>query len=338
MEKRKFDHITLAAKGQTGPGVLDSRFYYEPALKGHPQQDTNLEVQFLGKKMRAPLWISSMTGGTELAYQINRNLAYACRKFGLGMGLGSCRPILEGRPIDDFDLRGLIGNDTPFYANIGVAQVEFLYREGNLKRLEELGEKLKVDGIIIHLNPLQEWVQPEGDRYYLSPIDLIDECLNQIKIPFMVKEVGQGFGPRSLKELMKRPLAAIDMAGFGGTNFTKIETLRNAKECSENDMALARVGHTVDEMVTFVNQAIKESESWACQEFIVSGGIKTTLDGYYYLKKAKFKSIYGLASRILRPAMEGEKALEQFIQAEIDTLSLAEQMLTIRDTQDDCGN
>src|SRR4029453_6119933 len=103
----------------------DSRFRYEPMLSSHPSQDLDLSISFLGKILKAPLWVSSMTGGTELALTINHRLAASCAKYGLGMGLGSCRPLLDNlNRIKDFDVRNIIGPDLPLFANLGIAQVE----------------------------------------------------------------------------------------------------------------------------------------------------------------------------------------------------------------------
>ena len=113
---------------------LDDRFYYEPLLSAHPSE-TN-PVGFLGKKLRAPIWVSSMTGGTELARKINTNLARACREFGMGMGLGSCRSLLDrDEYLGDFNVRELIGDELPFYANLGIAQVEQLIKGGATEKV-----------------------------------------------------------------------------------------------------------------------------------------------------------------------------------------------------------
>ncbi|MGM0504397.1 MAG: isopentenyl-diphosphate delta-isomerase, partial [Bacteroidota bacterium] len=124
MEKRKKDHIDLALNSQSSAIEHDDRFNYEPMLKPHPKQD-DLSISFLGRTMKNPLWISSMTGGTEYAKIINTNLARACNEFGLGMGLGSCRTLLESDEyLSHFDLRDVIGPELPFYANLGISQVE----------------------------------------------------------------------------------------------------------------------------------------------------------------------------------------------------------------------
>ena len=119
MTDRKKDHIDLAFKARAQMDEIDRRFNYEPLMAKHPSGELPA-FDFLGKTMRAPIWISSMTGGTRLAGKINRNLARACNKFGLGMGLGSCRALLESdEHLEDFDLRNIIGTELPFFANLG---------------------------------------------------------------------------------------------------------------------------------------------------------------------------------------------------------------------------
>lgn len=126
-QDRKSDHIRMALGAQGALNKHDDRFIYEPLLSAHPQPSDDEGFQFLGKTMRFPLWISSMTGGTVAAHRINQNLARVCRCFGLGMGLGSCRYILTDRTRwSDFDWRDMIGDERPFYANLGIAQVEQL--------------------------------------------------------------------------------------------------------------------------------------------------------------------------------------------------------------------
>jgi len=223
MSDRKKDHIALAFKARTTLDEIDRRFFYEPLVSRHPASDL-VPFTFLGKTLRAPLWVSSMTGGTKQAGQINRNLAKVCREFGLGMGLGSCRSILfHDDHFPDFDLREIIGDDLPFYANLGIAQLEEFVLKGDVSPVNKLIEKLKADGLIIHVNPLQEWLQPEGNLFSQPPIDTIRSFLEMFNYPVIVKEVGQGMGPASLRALLELPLEAIEMAAFGGTNFARLE-------------------------------------------------------------------------------------------------------------------
>src|SRR6056297_2248988 len=138
LETRKKDHIDLAFKSQTGISAADQRFYYEPMLSAHPSKGLQ-PFEFLGKTQKAPLWISSMTGGTKLAGKINNNLARACNEFGFGMGLGSCRIILEDDTfLNDFNVRPVVGNDLPLWANLGIAQIEELIQSEKISLAIEL--------------------------------------------------------------------------------------------------------------------------------------------------------------------------------------------------------
>lgn len=326
MADRKKDHIDLAFRADMQEFQTDSRFYYEPVLAGH-SPDLDLSTPFLGKMLRAPLWVSSMTGGTALALTINHRLATACRTFGLGMGLGSCRPLLESQErLADFDVRDIIGPDLPLYANLGIAQLETLLDENRSEDIISLIQLLRADGLIIHVNPLQEWLQPEGDHIRYPPVETIQRSLKLFSFPIIVKEVGQGFGPESLKALLKLPLEAIELAAYGGTNFAKLELLRSEDEKQQLFHPIARLGHTVDEMIEWINQG----EQIQCRNIIVSGGVRDFLDGYYYMNKVQLPSVYGQASRFLKYATISQEALDAYIMSQIQGLRLARTFLRIR--------
>ncbi len=327
---RKQDHIDLAFKADMARQGPDSRFNYEPLLSGHPQ-DVPLTISFLGKKLNAPLWVSSMTGGTEKAHTINTRLATSCAKYGLGMGLGSCRPLLHSKErLKDFDIRNILGDELPLYANLGIAQVEQLIADTQTDRIIQLIELLKADGLIIHVNPLQEWLQPEGDRIQTPPINTIQQLLTSVSFPVIVKEVGQGMGPESIMAALQLPLAAFEFAAHGGTNFSKLELLRSATHARDSFDALSQVGHTAMEMVDWINMLAAENSSIRCRQFIVSGGIKDFLDGYYLMQKLKWPSVYGMASQFLKYATESQEALDQFIERQISGLQLAHAFLQVK--------
>lgn len=331
-ESRKRDHIELAFRSQITQSGLDRRFYYEPLLSGHPKRDSMKRFLFLGKAMRSPLWVSSMTGGTQLAKTINHNLARACKDFGMGMGLGSCRPLLySDERLADFDVRHLIGDDFPFFANLGVAQIEELIQAGQLQKVRDLVSKLQADGLIIHVNPLQEWLQPEGDRFDRPPLHTISDFLEKVDMPVIVKEVGQGMGYESLKALLQLPLAAVDFAASGGTNFAKLEMLRGEGDKAAIYEPLAYVGHSAEEMVHYTN-ALAEAlgERMRCRQVIISGGIKNFLDGYYLINTLKLNSIYGQASEFLRHARGSYEQLYEYADAQIRGLELASAFLRVR--------
>lgn len=328
---RKQDHIVLAFQSQIDKGQLDQRFFYEPLLSAHPDSGSLKPFSFLGKTMKAPVWVSSMTGGTEKGKTINQNLARACKDFGMGMGLGSCRSLLySDDTLADFDVRYLMG-DAPLFANLGVAQLEELIAEKKVFLIKEMLNKLQADGLIIHVNPLQEWLQPEGDRFQMTPLQVIEIILEEVDTPIIVKEVGQGMGYESLKSLLQLPLAAIDFAASGGTNFAKLELLRSDPVKHLIYEKLAMVGHSAEEMVHMTNKLkIELGDKAKCQEIIISGGVKDFLDGYYLVNKLNFNCVYGQASAFLKRATGTYEELYEYVDAQIQGLELANAFLKVR--------
>lgn len=329
MESRKKDHINLALRSQVSKDLLNKRFNYEPALSAHPAKELP-ETAFLNKKLRLPVWVSSMTGGTAQAKQINTNLAKVCREFGMGMGLGSCRPLLEDQSrLADFDMRPIIGNDLPLLANLGIAQIEELLEKDEVEKLLQMIELLDVDGLFVHLNPIQEWLQPEGDRINFSPIETLERLLEKVDFPVLVKEVGQGMGPKSIEALMDLNLAGIEFGAFGGTNFAQMELLRSDKTQQELLSPLASIGHTAEEMVDYINDlppAIMNSKN-----IIISGGISDWLEGYYLMEKIKYPAIFGQASAFLKNAQGDYKQLHDYVSNLKKGLLLAHSYLRIRE-------
>ena len=331
-KERKKDHIELAFQSQVETHQLDKRFYYEPILSAHPTDQTLTPFSFLGKQMKVPIWVSSMTGGTALAKTINHNLAKACGEFGMGMGLGSCRSLLYSEEmLADFNVRHLIGNDLPFYANLGIAQVEELIIQKELFRVERMVEQLQVDGLIIHVNPFQEWMQPEGDHFGNPPLETIRIFLDQTDIPVIVKEVGQGMGYESLKALFQLPLMAVDFAASGGTNFALLELLRSDPIQKERFQQLTHIGHSAEEMVQLTNIIKTElGDNRRCQQVIISGGVKDFLDGYYLLQSLQLPAVYGQASVFLKHARGTYQELQKYVSDQIEGLKLATAYLRVK--------
>lgn len=328
---RKQDHIELAFKSQAAAAENDRRFYYEPVMGFH-RAEVSLKTSFLGKTLGMPLWISSMTGGTEQAGTINKRLAEACAEFGLGMGLGSTRRLLDDNTwFEDFNLRPVIGPELPFFANLGIAQVESLLAERKTDKIHALIARLQADGLIIHINPLQEWFQPEGDRFKRSPLETIQEFIESADYQVIVKEVGQGMGPNSIKALLQLPIDALDFGAFGGTNFSKLELLRNRSGDASLYEDLAYIGHTAAEMTGFVSEAVWElGEKVQCKQIIVSGGIGNFLDGYWCIEKLPLTGIYAQGSAFLKFAQLDSRALKNYIVSQREGLILCKQFLRVR--------
>lgn len=330
---RKKDHLDLAMAAQINAVMRDQRFTYEPLFASHPTSLWSYQSTLANKTLKGPLWISSMTGGTALGGVINKNLALAANHFGLAMGLGSCRSLLDSdKNLADFAVRQYIGPDLPLFANLGIAQLELLFTHGQSHRIKAILQKLDADGLIIHVNPAQEWMQPEGDLFREPPIDTIQRVLDMADYPVIVKEVGQGMGYESLKTLLQLPLEAIEFGALGGTSFTMVELKRSQPVKQEALEALAHVGHTADDMVHFVQWAYRElgASKISCKKIIVSGGLRSFLDGYYLIQKLPGAGLYGQAAPLLKYARESYTLLEQFISWQMQGWRFAETFLRVK--------
>lgn len=329
---RKIDHLQLTAQSQykINPSfsVQDhslEKFYYEPMLGSHisltsviPQNSLN----FLQKKMLHPLWISSMTGGTKEAGTINRRLAEACAEFGLGMGLGSCRSLLtKNSRWSDFLMRPYL-KSSPFLGNIGIAQLEQSLQEKKISAIIKVFEKLAVDGIMVHVNPLQELAQMEGDRLQQTPLKTLTAFKKLTDLPILVKEVGQGMGPQSLKCLLELGVYGIELAGLGGTNFTQLELLRaqpkrgSFRRDASLKSYLIDIGHSAEEMVAYLNKISETTSLLKHKFFIISGGRGNPVqDAKLYLswKDQQASAVIGLGQALLGPARRGSRALHKYI-------------------------
>lgn len=325
VEKRKSEHLQYAGKSQfllTGncSGLLDVGLTYEPCLGVFPDENYRLPQLIGGKKLLHPVWISSMTGGSSESGKINKTLAKVVADFGLGMGLGSCRAILQ-KPstIKDFQLRAIL-KSAPFWANLGICQIdEMLKKPKDWNIFQSILEDLEVDGLVVHINPTQEFLQPEGSILSRPVIDILKEFLQfSKKWPVLVKEVGQGMGPKSLKALSQLDLQGIELAALGGTNFSSLELLRakqGKKSQITNDplISLTKLGHSAKEMVDFWITLKKTSPSW---HVIISGGrghdVLADVALFKKIEKSQPCSI-GLGYSILEQAYRGEKMAREWL-------------------------
>jgi isopentenyl-diphosphate delta-isomerase len=254
-----------------------------------------------------------MTGGAPEATRINRRLARVAARHGLAMGLGSGRALLESpQTLESFDVRA----DAPeilLFANLGAVQLNKGYGVLECRRLVEM---LKADALALHLNPLQEALQPEGDTCFRGLLARIAELCAAADFPIVVKEVGWGIGPDDVRALFEAGVAAVDVAGAGGTSWSEVERHRIAEPWR------ARVAGAFAAWGIPTAQAIVDARSVAPEgTLIASGGIRTGLDAAKAL--ALGADLVGIAGPFLRAADESlEKALELACEY-IETLRIA---------------
>lgn len=225
---RKADHLRIAAtdaalhRGSTG---LEAFRLRHRALPRRDLTDVDLTTTLLGQELAAPLLVSAMTGGTAEAAVVNARLARAAARHGIGLVFGSGRPLLA----DPSLLHTYLGDDRPplLLANLGAAQ---LLADDGLEAAERLVTLLGADGLSIHLNPLQEAVQPEGEPQFAGLLERIAAvCAHLAPIPVSVKEVGFGLHQDDVAELIGAGVVAVDVAGAGGTNWALVEGQRDPR-------------------------------------------------------------------------------------------------------------
>jgi isopentenyl-diphosphate Delta-isomerase len=275
--------------------------------------DINLETQFLGKTLAAPLLISSMTGGTLPAKLINQRLAKAAQTHRIAMGVGSQRVAIEHPDLaDTFAVRDL-APDILLFANLGAVQLNYDYGLTHCQRVVDL---LAADALILHINPLQEAVQTEGDRNFGGLLAKIAQVCKALPVPVIAKEVGNGISGVMAKQLIEAGVAAIDVAGAGGTSWAKVEAER------AQDPRQRRLGQTFADWGMPTADCLRAVRQVSPQiPLIASGGLRNGLDVAKSL--ALGADLAGLAFPFLRAAQTSEASLNELIElliAEIATV------------------
>lgn len=204
-----------------GTTLLECIQLLHEALPELDHDTLDLSTQMLGRRLRAPLMITGMTGGAEFAGALNRGLAEAAGRCGIALGVGSQRVMLRHPDVaGDFAVRKYMP-DGLLLGNIGAVQL----REYSLRQIEDLVERIEADGLCVHLNPGQELIQAGGDRDFRGLCDQIARLVDRLGERVIVKETGAGLGPRTLAALKRAGVSAVDIAGAGGTSWTKVEML-----------------------------------------------------------------------------------------------------------------
>ena len=267
---RKDSHLDLAKSNDALAQIahpLDAVRLPHYALPQLHLDEIDITSYFVGKLVSAPFYIGAMTGGTDRADAINLALAQAAQETGIGFAIGSQRAALAaGR---DMSQLRKIAPDSPIIGNLGITQ---LASEGGLDMAERAIESLEADAMAIHLNPLQEAAQLEGDRDWRGTEKALSAFIERAKVPVIVKEVGAGIHPTLARRLQAMGAAYIDIAGLGGTNWTRIETLRRP----DADKALFEpfLDWGIDSLtsLTSCHKALPDAK------LIASGGLRHGLD------------------------------------------------------------
>jgi isopentenyl-diphosphate Delta-isomerase len=316
-QTRKADHLRICLEDDVQfhhlTNGLDEYRFVHACLPELDWSEIDLNTKFLGKTLQAPLLISSMTGGTEQAKIINARLAVAAQKHGLAMGVGSQRIAVENPDLaHTFAMRSL-APDAMLFANLGAVQLNYTYGLDQCLRVVEI---LAADALILHLNPLQECIQPSGDTNFKGLLVKIQQLCQQIDVPVIVKEVGNGISQEMATKLIEVGVDVIDVAGAGGTSWAMVESER-----AENNLQ-RRLGKTfADWGISTADCIVQIREQYSDLPLIASGGLRNGLEIAKAI--ALGANLGGLAFPFLQAASESEAAVDELIElliAELKTV------------------
>jgi isopentenyl-diphosphate delta-isomerase len=311
---RKAEHIRLALdqRMQLGHSFFDDYRFEHEALPEIDAGEIDLSTELLGRRLEAPLLISCMTGGTETAGRINRNLAAGAQRTGVAVGVGSQRKALED-PVkaDTFRVRE-VAPTVPLLANLGAVQLN--YGMG-VRECRQAVEMIGADALVLHLNPLQEAIQPEGQCNFSELLPKIGEVVRKVGVPVVVKEIGCGISEATARALAGQGIRIIDTAGVGGTSWARIEAER-AGDLEIGEL-FAGWGLPTPESIRQVRKVAEEVDGLTV---IASGGIRNGLDAAKAI--ALGADLVGMAYPFLEPATESPERVAEKVRRTIRELKI----------------
>ena len=307
---RKREHLTLAGLPTMQMSVtngLDSVQFEPCALPELNLSEIDTRCHLFGKELQQPLIIASMSGGTRASRQLNQTLAAAAEQAGVALGLGSMRIAIEQpEQCSTFQVRS-IAPSIPILANIGGAQ---LVQPEGLNHALKCIDIAEADGIFVHLNPLQEALQSQGDTQWRGVLDAIATLVTLSPVPVIVKEVGHGLGPSTARKLVNVGVQYLDIAGAGGTSWAAIETERSR---TDNKAQTGEVFHNFGINLRDSLKSIQQEETLSeSLTLIASGGIRSGLDIAKSIRLGA--SFASAASPILAAANHGTESLIEFLE------------------------
>jgi len=304
IDQRKADHIKINLEQDVRSALTTGLENYHFTHEALPELDLNridTTLSLFGKKLNAPILISSMTGGTAEAETINLRLAEAAQECGIVMGVGSQRVAIQNPDqAKTFQVRR-VAPDIILFANLGAVQFNYGY---GIDQCRKAVDMIEADALILHLNPLQEAVQDAGDTNFEGLATKIEEVCKQIEVPVIAKEVGWGISERTAKLLADCGVSAIDVAGAGGTSWSQVEMHRAPDEFTRQ-LAATFVGWGIptSDSILNVKKAVPDMTIFA------SGGLKDGLDIAKCI--ALGATLGGMAGQFLKAAaISTEQAVE----------------------------
>jgi len=307
INKRKDDHLFINlqkdVKSSNTTGIEKFRLIHN-ALPEINLSDVDTSISVFDKSLSLPLMISSITGGTEKAHEINRILASSAQKYNIAMGVGSQRiGIEQDWRMGTFDIRKY-APDVLLFANLGAVQFNNAFTANDCKKAVEV---IGADALILHLNPLQEALMEGGDTNFSGILKKIEQVCKHLNVPVVIKEVGWGISAHTARKLVDAGVQAIDVAGAGGTSWSEVEKYRTADPIRKRIAEGFRGwGIPTAEAIVKIREELPDVLLFA------SGGLKNGIDIIKCI--ALGANLGGIARRILIAAMDSQKALDTYIE------------------------
>ena len=329
LPSRKAEHIRINLEEDVHSGLtngLENYYFVHRALPEINLGEVDHKVRIFGKTLQAPIIISSMTGGTPQAADINQNLATAAEAAGVAMGVGSQRAGIEHSELAyTFQVRKFAPT-VLLFSNLGAVQLNYTFSVDQCRRAVDMIES---DALILHLNALQEALQPEGDTHFAGLLEKIERVCRTLSVPVVVKEVGWGISAEDARRLGEVGVAAIDVAGAGGTSWSQVEMYRSENEGQARVAAAFRNwGIPTAESIVAVRKTVPRMTVFA------SGGLRDGIDIAKCI--ALGASLAGMAGPFLwAAARSGEDVLTRVkeISRELQICMFATGSRTIEDLQ-----
>jgi isopentenyl-diphosphate Delta-isomerase len=316
-ETRKADHIRINLDENVQfphltTGLEKYRFLHQ-AVPEINFNEVDTAVDLFGKTLSSPIIISSMTGGTEIAYRINQHLAEAAQMHHVAMGLGSQRAGIEKPELAySYQVRN-VAPDILLFANVGAVQLNYKY---GASQCQQAVDMIQADALILHFNVLQEAVQPEGDTNFAGLLSKVESVCKSVPVPVIAKEVGWGFSEQNVRALANAGVSAIDVAGSGGTSWSEVEYHRAPTSFH------AQVARSFADWGIPTADAIQYAANAAPHlKVIASGGLR---DGIDIAKSIALGAIAGgLAGPFLKAADHSAEAVDELIRILSNQLRIA---------------
>lgn len=327
-EERKRDHIAISLSPQSqtlGASRLDQIELIHEALPEIDFSEIDITIKSLNLNLQTPLFVSSMTLGHREAMGINSLIASQCEQRGWMMGVGSQRRQLEDASADR-ECQALRKShpQVRFLGNVGLSQV-ITHSVGDVQRLVD---SLQASALIVHTNPLQECIQPEGTPQFRGGLQALEALCKNISVPVILKETGCGFSASTLQRLKNIGLAAVDVSGKGGTHWGRVE----AERLNPADLKFSAGKTFADWGLSTVDSLLAARDTELSCEIWASGGVRTGLDAAKLLALGAHQ--VGFAQPVLKAALVGEEALEKFMLGIEYELKVAMFCLGIRRIED----